>query len=146
MNNDIRHARPSLRQAAPLTFWIAIGFAVLNIGIAIALFRQPDQGGLVIETGRFTTTFWGWIFLFMSSSIFTGLLTNRWNVTRWALSMGLVVKSFFAYALIELGFKNGFDAAFAVTILWLFLAWVQFWTVVYFIPPLAPTEAKDLPK
>lgn len=132
--NEIRQARPSLRLAAPLTYKISLGFGLLNIGIATALFQQPDFGGLVIERGVFTTTFWAWVFLTMATGVFVGLFINSWRLTRWFLMVGLLVKSLFMYALIDLGLRSGFSVVLGVLILWMFLTWVQFWTVVYFLP------------
>lgn len=141
MKNQLRQARPSLRLASPLTFWICVGFAVVNIFLAIVIFTQPDTSHLALYFSIFTPRFYGSLFLLQVIIISISLLMNSWKYTRLALGMGLFIKAFYAYSLIELGLRTGLIHSLAITSLWLFITWVQFCTIVYFAVPFI--HAKD---
>lgn len=134
--NEIRRARPKLRLASPLTFWICLGYVGLNLILAVFIYSQPDTGQLALYFSVFTPHFWGSLFAIQAVILAVALFFNSFKYTRFSLGMGLFIKSFYAYSLIELGLRIGFYNVIAVTSIWLFITYVQFMTIVYFTVPV----------
>lgn len=138
MSNDMREVkgkikelRPALREVAPLTFYICVGFGILNIVLGYSLMTTKESGGLVI-VGKYAPL-WLYGILFAALGVF-GLVVlwrNSWNWIRRTLVFGLLYKSIWFYALVATLFHGG---SVGIIGLWLFLIYVQAMTYIFFIP------------
>jgi hypothetical protein len=75
---------------------------------------------------------WGIIFVALGITNALGLVKNNWNLSRNMLICGLAVKSVWAIALIVRCIA--IPQTIVITIVWLFFAYVQAVTYIYFIP------------
>ncbi len=131
--SNIRKARPNYRLVNPTGFWIMLGFVFLNVCLAVAIAAVPDVSDLAVYKvfpQDVMAALFGLIAILMALSI----AMNAWRFMRLTLGLGLFIKVFYGYSLIELGFRTTFVGILGVTSLWLFVAMVQFLLVVYFLP------------
>lgn len=130
----IQKARPYLQLVSPLTFWICIGFAMLNYALGYVIYTVADVSDLAVYK-IFDQQLMGGLFALLATAQLLALVLNAWQLTRITLGCGLLVKAFYAYSLVELGIRVGFANINGVLALWFFLVWVQFATIVFFLPP-----------
>lgn len=138
VKRSIKSLRPPLRRVAPLTFWICAGFVWVNILIA-GLLSIPDDAlirNIPIPTliGPLNLDVWGAWFLAIGIGMLISLYLNNWTWLKRLLIAGLLTKLIWAYALIYM-ITLGYNV-YATTMLWVFLAWVQGWTIVFFTPTI----------
>lgn len=134
-NSEIRQARPSLAVVAPLTFWLCVGYVLLNAVLAYVIYSQPDTADLAVYK-LFSQHFLGVVFALVGIGTLVSLALNSWKSTRIILGIGLFLKALYAYSLIDLGFRIGMNQLTGILALWLTLVWVQFCMIVFFSPPL----------
>lgn len=129
----LMRARPPLSLVSPLAFYIVIGFVMFNFWIAVSLAAMP-QIDLIVITSIFTKYFWSAVYLIMALGLAVSLVLNDWKAIRFFMGSGVFVKTLFTYALVYLGLRYGFVHISSTLTLWLFAAWVQIITVIYFTP------------
>lgn len=141
IKQKLKDLRPALREVAPLTYYICIGFAVLNVVLGITLINTHGPTGLSI-VGTYTPI-WGYGILFLLLGILGlgSLYANNWVWIRRTLVLGMLYKSIWFYALVASLFHGG---SFAILGLWLFLIHVQAMTYVYFIPNIHRGKLKNV--
>lgn len=132
-NRKLRQARPSLSLKAPLTHKIVWGFVVFNLWIAYSIYSQVNLVSPVV-VWWFTQEFWTGVFAFLSLSLWFGIYLNDWRLIKWSMSLGLLVKSVWTYALIVMGIQYGLAAVSGIIGLWLFATWIQLICLIYFTP------------
>lgn len=130
---QLRKVRPPLSIIAPLTHKIILGFVVFNLWLGWIIFSS-SRLDLVIITGYFNQIFWAAIYWLIAFWLIFGLIDNDWAHIRWAMSAGVMIKTIWTYAIIYLGYQTSFNSIQGTLILWLFAAWVQVVTVIYFTP------------
>lgn len=133
-NRDIRRARPNLIDAAPLTFWLCVGYAIFNLILGEVIYQIPDTSHLAVYN-LLSQHIIGVAFGALGLSLLISLATNSWRSVRISLGFGLFIKALYAYSLIELGITVGFKHIDGVLTIWMMLVWVQFFMIVYFAPP-----------
>lgn len=133
LTTQLRRARPRLRVVAPLTWSICWGYVVVNllIGVGLYLTYRPSSQILIINN-VFTYQVWGIIFIALSLAKAYGLVTNRWSLVKNMLISGLLVKAFWLAALIQRSIVD--PRTMLITAIWLFFAYIQAVTYVYFTP------------
>lgn len=140
-NSDIRKARPSLSIASPLTFWLCIGYVGLNLALGYVIYSIKDQGGLAVYS-LIPQQVMGGLFALTSIVCFVSLILNAWSSIRATLGFSLFLKSLYAYSLVDLGLRIGFEPVNGIMTLWLFITYVQFCMIVFFAPPQLNGKAK----
>lgn len=129
---------PRLRGLAPLTFWTTFVFATLNFFIGISLFVQFDasrlSSSLIIVNDILTYQFWGVVFFVLGIAKYYALYSNRWNLTKRLMLTGVAVKAAWTIALIIRVLVS--PGTILVTFLWVALAAIQVFTVIFFVPSL----------
>lgn len=144
----IKQLRPRLRTVAPLTFWICVGYALVNFAIAFILFAIPNSTvqeaviPIVNEIMNFQA--WGVLFGLTSLAFTYGLIRNNWMLLKRTLTFALVMKLIWTYALVYLIVMG--KEEYALAALWAFLSWVQAWTIVFFVPTIADSRHDVLPE
>lgn len=129
---------PRLRGLAPLTFWTTFVYASLNFLIGISLFVAIDasrvSAPLLIVNDILSYQLWGVIFFAMGVSKFYALHANKWNLTKKLMLTGVAVKAAWAIALIFRALTS--PGTILISLLWVALAVIQVFVVVYFVPSL----------
>lgn len=134
-NAEIRKARPSLALVSPLTFWLCIGYVGLNFALGYVVYTVPDISGLAIYK-IFNQHLLGGAFALSAMILLLSLILNSWRSIRFILGTSLFIKSLYAYSLIDLGIRYGFENLNGVIAIWMFITWTQFCLIVFFAPPL----------
>jgi len=148
ITKQIKSLRPSLRKVAPLTWWICLGFSLVNMLIFLLLVTANPENAAKAQVPTAPSYAWfvGWAFwfLFLSLEMAYGLLRNNWRIIKQALVLGLMSKLIWTYSLIYM-VATGYPT-FSTLILWSFLAWVQAWTIVFFVPTIGDDAHTVLPE
>lgn len=128
---DLKNARPQLKQIAPLTYSICWGYVVVNILIGIGMFFFYATTIPLAVANILSYQVWG--VLFLATGIVSGcaLLKNEWRTTRSLLLAGLTLKAIWAIALIIRCLSS--PQTILITVVWLFFAYVQAVTYIYFL-------------
>jgi uncharacterized membrane protein HdeD (DUF308 family) len=133
---DLTHARPLLKEIAPLTAAICRGFAWVNFVLsAIFFFILPHYrlvAPLLAVNSVLTYQVWGVVFLILGITHAGYLRSNGWNELRKTLFIGVLIKVFWLITLL-LRVTYTPSAIFLAT-LWGFLAYIQASTYVNFLP------------
>jgi hypothetical protein len=140
LNRQLRLARPRLKTIAPWTAAIVIGFAVTNMILGIGLWTYVNvspQATFPVISGLITYKVWGVIFFALGAFKLTAYIRNDWAKIKFSLLTGLLIKSIWLYALF-IRFLTG--GSIILLVIWLFFAYVQIVTYIYFIP-LKPKES-----
>ena len=132
--SDIRKARPNLSIAAPLTFWLCIGYVGLNLALGYIIYSIKDQSSLVVYS-LIPQQIMAGLFSLTAIVCFISLVLNAWSGIRLTLGFSLFLKSLYAYSLVDLGLRIGFESINGIMSLWLFITYVQFCMIVFFAPP-----------
>lgn len=140
VKQKIKELRPPLRVVAPMSFYICVGFAILNLVLGITLVNTPESGGLAI-VGKYTPI-WAYGVLFIALGVLGAwtLYKNNWRWIRRTLILGMLYKSIWFYALLAVWLKGGSPA---ILSLWLFLIYVQAMTYIFFIPTHPKKESPN---
>lgn len=145
IEKKIRAARPSLRMARPLPYWIVTIFAAFNIVLGISLFIAFDAGrittSLLIVNEVFTFRLWGIIFIALGVLKLFALKTNNWGLARHSLLTGVVIKAAWAIALTIRSFVS--PGTLLLNSMWVALALIQMATFIFFMPPDEKKEVGD---
>lgn len=134
IKKEIVHARPRLKEIAPLTNYISWGYAITNIALGIGMMTLYDTS-IPIAVASILSYFW-WGTIFMGLGVFKAyaLLTNRWMAVKNAHLFGLVLKSVWAIALVIRCFEA--PQTIIIAIVWFFFAYIQAGVFIYFLPAI----------
>lgn len=139
IQNEIRKARPRLKAVAPLSHWIVVIFASLNLVLGLGLFFAIDQrrvtASFIIVNDVFNFHFWGVLFTCLGVFMFYALRVNDWSYIKKAFVLGVCIKASWALALIVRVLIS--PGSIMITSLWVALACIQIATYIYFVPPIA---------
>lgn len=134
---ELRHARPSLRLAAPMSFWFIGLMGVFNLLLGTFLYLVFKGGVedkyLHIVTAVIPIKVWAVAFVLLGVAKLYAIKVNSWVWARRTLLIGVGMKSGWAIALIFKTLSQP-DNAF-LTMLWLTVAITQFLCYVFFLPP-----------
>lgn len=130
---NLWQARPNLQVVAPLTFWLCIGFSALNLALGYVIYQTGDSSLAIHRI--LSPKFLGGVLALLAALMLITLILNAWSYIRLMLFSGLFIKSFYAYSLIDLGIRYGFEPVNGILAIWFFVLWVQFVTIVFFAPP-----------
>ena len=136
--DHLNEMTPRLRGLAPLTFWTTFVYASLNFLIGISLFTQIDahriSAALLIVNDILSYQFWGIVFFALGIGKYYGLYANKWNLTKRLMLTGVAVKAAWAISLIVRAFVS--PGTVLVALLWVALAVIQVFIVIFFVPSL----------
>lgn len=134
VSKKIRQARPRLRDVAPLTTAIVVGYAFMNTTLGVLLFlTQARTRNLVVVNDVLTYQFWGTCFVILGLAMFIALKMNVWSVIKKTLIVGVFLKSWWLFALI-VRLLSGHQENALLLCIWLFLTYIQVVTYIHFIP------------
>lgn len=130
IKQQIKELRPSLRQVAPLSWYIVLGFGILNVVLGVSLIKLPVKHIAIIS--QYTPSWvYGAMFTILGLLMFWGLIRNNWKLMRRTLAAGLLLKAVWLFALILILLHGGDPY---VLSLWLFLTYIQAVAYVFFVP------------
>lgn len=133
IDKTIRDIRPSLRFAAPQTFWFSICFALFNIVIGYSLFAKVIAVHLIL-LGLIPVSVWGLVFFIHGSLMISSLIVNDWKITRGLHFFGIAIKTAWWLELLA-GTIYGNSPAFLI--IWTLLLALQFVVWIYFTPRMS---------
>lgn len=139
LQNDLRIARPSLKQVTPLSFMVILILAIFNLVLGLALMFAIDSNQsrlsapLIIVNDLLTFQFWGAVFIGIGLVKLFALKTNNWKLSRQSLLLGAGVKAMWAVALIFRVFIS--PGSVFLSLLWITIAALQMACYVFFMPP-----------
>lgn len=138
MNSELKfrlkELRPSLYTIAPLTFCICWGYAVINLGLGAGMYSLYRPETPIAVANIFTYQVWGIIFILIGLLSVIALIKNSWKTTRILLLWGLTAKAVWAIALVVRCFID--SRTILITLVWLFFAYIQAITYIFFIPKI----------
>lgn len=137
-SHDLAKARPRLRYVSPLSFWIVMIYASLNLLIGLDFFLEFDKlrlvTSLLVVNSVTNYHFWAIVFTALGLAKFYSLFTNNWTLMKNLLLTGVAIKAMWAIALlVRVLIAPG---TVLIALLWVALALVQIVTFIYFMPPL----------
>lgn len=127
---NLKNRKPShLRHAAPWLFSICLAYMVSDLMIGIGFYNtSPRVSPYVIVHGIFDNHFWGLVFITVGVLWVVALLIDRRKFTRFVIVAGLIVKSFWFYALLV---KASWTTLAAIGV-WGLIFVVQLVTLIYY--------------
>lgn len=136
LRQQLHKARPKLKSVSPLGYWTVMVMALFNLVFGASLFLLLDTGRvsapLIIVNDFLTYKFWGVLFIAIGLMKMFALLTNRWELARTSLIVGVAIKAAWSIALIIRVLTS--PGTFFVTILWLTVASLQMGAYIWFLP------------
>lgn len=136
LKRQIREARPKLKMVSPLAHWTVTIMAVFNLLLGLSLFVLVDQtrlsAPLLIVNSLLTYKFWGAVFIGVGLLKLYSLWSNRWELARASLFLGVTIKAAWAVALIIRVLVS--PGTFFLTLLWVTVALLQMGAYVWFLP------------
>lgn len=126
--------KPKLRHISPWVYFSSWSFSVLNLFFFAPTFFFADGSRGLILVGVVPSLVWTVVFLGLGVGMVYGLLVNRWDIVKFTLASGFIVKALFAWALIFSFFVN--PATLAIVGLWFGVMVWQGLCIVYFTPAL----------
>lgn len=136
--SQLAKARPRLRFVSPLSFWIVVIYATLNLLIGLDFFLEFDKLRLVtslLVVNHVTDYhFWAVVFTLLGLAKFYALWKNNWTLMKNMLLCGVAVKAMWGVALMVRVFIA--PGTILIALLWVALALIQIATFVFFMPPL----------
>lgn len=134
LHQKIKQARPPLYTIAPLTFSICWGYAIVNLLLGVGLFLLYKPAVPIAVANILSYQWWGITFFTIGAISVWSLTRNEWHTTRNLLLIGLIAKSIWAIALVIRCFVE--PQTIIITIVWLFFAYIQAVTYIYFTPKI----------
>lgn len=135
---EIAAARPALSRAAPLTYAICWGFAVVNMILGLGMIFLYNAPVPIAVANILSYREWGALFLVLSLVTAYGLIKNDWHLTRNTQLAGVLIKTVWLVALI---FRCiSFPPTILITAVWFFFVYVQAMTYVHFVPTTIATD------
>lgn len=133
IDKTIKAIRPSLRFAAPQTYWFSICFGLFNITIGYALFVRVIAVHLIL-LGLIPIMAWGVVFIIHGIAMLGSLVINDWKITRNLHFIGIAIKTAWWLELVA-GTAYGNSPAFLI--IWSLLLALQFIVWLYFTPRMS---------
>lgn len=131
VKTKLKELRPGLREVAPLTWSLILGFGILNLVLGVSLMTYPLGQQVAIVTTYTPLPLHGLYFVILGALMLVNLWRNNWKWLRILLLAGLLIKAVWLFALVVRLFTGGN----AITLsLWLFITHVQAVAYVHFIP------------
>lgn len=134
---QLAKARPSLRLAAPMSFFFIMLMGVFNIILGSMLWYVYRNGvndnSLHLITSIIPIQAWATGFVLLGMAKLYSLRINSWEWSRNTLLIGVGLKSGWAVALIIKTLSQA-DNVF-ITLLWITLAITQVLCYIFFLPP-----------
>lgn len=144
LKEQIHRARPSLRLVSPLAYWTVTVMAVFNLLLGASLLLLIDEGRfsapLIIVNDVSSYKFWAVVFISIGLLKLYALWSNRWELARTTLIIGVSVKAAWAVALIVRVLVS--PGTFFLTLLWLTVAALQMGAYIWFLPHGFLTHSK----
>ena len=136
LKEQLHWARPRLKQVSPLAHWTIFIMGLFNLLLGVALFMLVDSGRLsaplIIVNGLLSYKFWGIVFIAIGLFKLYSLWSNRWELARASLMVGVSVKAMWAVELIFRVIVS--PGTFFLTLLWLTVALLQMGAYIWFLP------------
>ena len=136
LKQQLHKARPKLRTVSPMAYWTVMVMAIFNLLLGASLSLLVDEGRLsaplIIVNDVFTYKFWGVVFIAIGIMKIYALLSNRWELARTSLIVGVAVKAMWAVALIVRVLVS--PGTFFLTLLWVTVALLQMGAYIWFLP------------
>lgn len=132
IEQELKRARPRLHSVAPLTYSICWGYAVINILLGIGMYFLYETTVPLAVASILSYEVWGIIFAVLGLIGVHFLMTNSWKGIKRMQLAGLFVKAIWAIALLIRCISA--PQTIVITLVWLFFAYIQFATYIYFIP------------
>lgn len=134
IKQQIRQARPKLKDVSPLAAAIVVGFGIMNIVLGLGLITSRVRTVDLMIINQFTTyEVWGVIFAAVGLASLIGFAVNSWKTMRVMLVIGVFLKMWWLAALAIRLFAGHYDNILFLS-LWGMLAFVQVMTYIHFIP------------
>lgn len=130
IGRTLKEIRPSLRVAAPQTYWFTIGFGLFNILLGLAVYNTVALYSLNI-VNLIPVKGWGIIFALHGASILVTLLMNDWKLTKYLHYVGVAIKTAWWMALLSYALTGHSPALLFV---WSLLLYMQVIIIIYFTP------------
>lgn len=135
IKQEIKNIRPSLRIAAPATFYTTVMFSLFNIGLVVSYpftFTQIKELQTVI-----TLPMWTWLIIFGVYSFLLAifLAINDWKKLKQLYGIGIIVKVAWLFQLISIWISTKDPLILLLVILWGSLTWITISTFIYFTLP-----------
>lgn len=124
----IMQARPKLSKAAPMVYWISLGYGVVNVVLGAGLYLLDAKIGFVIVGSIFTLEVWGTAFGVLGLGMLFSLYRNDWRLLRTFMILGLIVKLMWLIALI---IRIADGGSLLLVSIWLFFAYIQVITIIF---------------
>ena len=137
LKHQLEEARPRLKVVSPLAYWtiLIMGFLNLFLGSMFLFFTDVIQfnAQLLVVNEVITFEVWGVVFLALGLLKLYSLASNRWDIARNSLIIGVAVKAMWMIALIIRAVIAPQTILF--TILWATIALLQMGAYIWFMPP-----------
>lgn len=133
-NIPLNRVRPRLYEVAPLTYSICWGYAVINILLGAGLYLLYSPQVPIAVANIFSYRVWGILFAGLGFLGVYALIKNEWKVSKNILLAGLVIKAVWAIALIARSVVE--PQSIVITLVWLFFAYIQAVTYIFFTPKI----------
>lgn len=128
----VKSVRPKLYTISPFTSLICWGFAIVNILMGLGMFFLYHTTIELSVANIFSYQIWGVLFFLGGVASGFSLVRNDWKTTRQLLMYGLALKSIWAIALLIRCVAA--PQTILITVIWLWLVYVQAITYIYFLP------------
>lgn len=119
-----------------MAHWTILVMAAFNILLGASLFLLIDAGRvsapLIIVNSLFTYKFWGVVFIAIGLLKMYALYSNKWELARASLMIGVSVKAMWAVALIVRVLVS--PGTLFLTLLWVTIALLQMGAYIWFLP------------
>ena len=136
LKTQLHIARPNLRTVSPMAYWTVLVMAFFNFVLGASLYLLFDaprlSAPLIIVNDILTYKFWGIVFVAIGIMKIYSLLTNRWELARTSLIVGVAVKAAWSVALIVRVLVS--PGTFFLTLLWVTVALLQMGAYIWFLP------------
>lgn len=130
IDKTIKDIRPSLRLAAPQTYWFTVGFGVFNILLGVAVFNTVALYALDL-VNVIPVKMWGVIFAIHGIAMIGSLFINEWKITKALHYAGVAIKTAWWIALLSYAVSGHSPA---LLFIWSLLLYMQIIVIIYFTP------------
>jgi hypothetical protein len=125
--------RPRLRIADAKTYYISWGYAIVNIVLGLGMFFLYETRIPLVVVNVLSYKQWGVLFLILGMLKAYSLLSNRWNMIKQLMILGLILKIFWGIALVIRCIIA--PQTILITGVWLIFLYVESVIYIYFLPP-----------
>lgn len=137
LEKQLRKARPKLRYYNPQAWWTILVMAWFNLILGLSFITAIDESKItnsfLIVNDVLTFKVWGLIFISIGVAKLYSILSNRWELARSTLFVGVAVKAAWAVALIIRTLIS--PGTVFIDLLWITVAMLQMGAYIFFVPP-----------